>query len=196
MENLAKKFISVEEYLTLEKKSDEKHEYCNGELFSMAGAKKNHNIIVSNLIITLGNLLKTRPCIVYPSDMKVAIDAKRHFVYPDVSVVCGESKFLTDEEDVLLNPQVVIEVLSESTEKYDRGKKFEAYRKLQSVQEFVLASSEYKKIEVYSRTGGGIWLLSESFANKDIHLNSIDCSLTLGNVYDKVDLQHLDSTAD
>jgi Uma2 family endonuclease len=187
MENLAYKKITVADYLEMERNSVEKHEYYEGEIFAMAGAKKNHNLIVSNLIATFHGQFRGRPCSVFPPDMKVAIDKYNHYTYPDVSIVCGESKFVNDSEDSLVNPKVIIEVLSESTEKYDRGKKFQSYRNISSLQEYVLVSTEYKKIEIFTKSKEDQWVLSESGESGTIKLNSIDCVLSLDDVYDKVE---------
>lgn len=186
MENLAPKYISVQDYLTLERSSEGKHEYFSGELFNMAGATKNHNLIVSNLIMTLGMRFKGQPCVVYPSDMKIAIDEHKHFVYPDVSIVCNGSKFLDKSEDVLLNPQVIIEVLSKSTETYDRGKKFAAYRNLPSMQDYVLIASEYRSIEVFSKDSEHRWYFSDSLPQSEAFIQSLATPLLHDDVYDKI----------
>lgn len=186
MDNLARKLITPTEYLEMEQNSLEKHEYYAGEIFAMAGAKRNHNIIVSNLIITLGTQFKGKPCVVYPSDMKVVIDEQNHYAYPDVTIVCTKSQFLNSTEDALLNPMVIIEVLSDSTESYDRGKKFQAYRKIQSFQEYVLVSTEYKSIEVFSKIDN-TWIVFYSDTTKKAKLRTVDCELTVEDVYDKVE---------
>jgi Uma2 family endonuclease len=186
MDNLARKFISPEEYLELERNSLEKHEYYQGEIFAMAGAKENHNLIVSNLIGLFYMKFKLTPCVVYPSDMRVSIDSKRHYTYPDVSLICGERKFLDKNNDTLLNPSVIIEVLSESTENYDRSKKFESYRKIASLQEYVLVASDRKKIEIFTKSNDGRWYLSESGPSETIEISSVNVQLSLNEVYDKI----------
>ncbi len=186
MDNLARKFISPEEYLELERNSLEKHEYFQGEVFAMAGAKENHNIIVSNLIGLLYIKLRSTPCIIYPSDMRVSIDSKNHYTYPDVSLICGERKFLDKNNDTLLNPSVIIEVLSESTENYDRGKKFESYRKIPSLQEYILVASDRKKIEIFTKSNEGRWYLSESGPSNTIEISSINVQLSLDDIYERV----------
>lgn len=114
MENLANRFITVLEYLEIERNSQEKHEYYHGELFVMAGASETRNLIVSNLIAIFHTKFVSQPCVVYPSDMKVVIDKERHYSYPDVTVVCGERKFLDDKNDALLNPGLIVEVLEKT----------------------------------------------------------------------------------
>ena len=188
MGNLAHKKITVSEYFEIERNSLEKHEYYEGELFAMAGAKKKHNLIVSNLIISIGSQFKGRPCSVYPPDMKVAVDKYNHYTYPDISVVCGESKFVNESEDSLVNPKVIIEVLSDSTEKYDRGKKFQSYRNISSLEEYVLVSTENKKVELFTKSSEDKWVFSESDESGIIKLASIDCVLNLDDIYDKVEV--------
>jgi|JI10StandDraft_1071094.scaffolds.fasta_scaffold527775_1 Uma2 family endonuclease len=189
MGNAAKKLMTAIEYLEFERNSLEKHEFYNGEIYAMAGAKERHNLIVSNLIISIGSKFKNKPCVVYPSDMRVVIDEYNHYTYPDVTLVCGERKFLDNKNDCLLNPNVIIEVLSDSTEKYDRGKKFEAYRNLISLREYMLVSSEHKKIELFTKTTEGKWLLSENGIEDTIIIPTLDLTLLLSDVYDKVEFE-------
>lgn len=189
MGNAAKKLMTAIEYLEFERNSLEKHEFYNGEIYAMAGAKEGHNLIVSNLIISIGSKFKNKPCVVYPSDMRVVIDEYNHYTYPDVTLVCGERKFLDNKNDCLLNPNVIIEVLSDSTEKYDRGKKFEAYRNLISLREYMLVSSEHKKIELFTKTTEGKWLLSENGIEDTIVIPTLDLTLLLSDVYDKVEFE-------
>lgn len=186
MTNLAKKMITVSEYLDLERSAKEKHEFYKGELFAMAGAKKRHNQIVFNIIGQLYNQLKEKPCIAFGSDMKVRVKPDGLFTYPDISALCGEEKYLDENEDVLLNPSLVIEVLSESTENYDRGKKFILYRELKSLREYVLVSSEYKKVEIFRRTESNQWLLSDVMENEPVLFESINCSISLQEIYSKI----------
>ncbi len=189
MGNAAKKLMTATEYLEFERNSFEKHEFYNGEMYAMAGAKERHNLIVSNLIISIGTEFKNKPCVVYPSDMRVVIDEYRHYTYPDVTLVCGERKFLDNKNDCLLNPNVIVEVLSESTEKYDRGKKFEAYRNIASLKEYMLVSSEDKKIELFTKNNEGKWFLSENGVEDTIIIPTIDLTLALSDVYDKVEFE-------
>ncbi len=186
MTNLAKKMITVTEYLALERNSKEKHEFYKGEMFAMAGAKKRHNQIVFNIIGQLYNQLKDKPCIAFGSDMKVRVKPDGLFTYPDISALCGDEKYLDENEDVLLNPSLIIEVLSESTENYDRGKKFVLYRELESLREYVLISSDYKKVEIFKRTQSNQWLLSDIIENELIHFESIHCSISFEEIYNKI----------
>ncbi len=180
--------ISEAEYLEMERASETKNEYYEGEVFAMTGASRRHNIIVSNVIIELGSQLKKKPCIAYPSDMRLKIKASGLYTYPDVMVVCGEEKFGDEKQDTLLNPDVIIEVLSDSTESYDRGEKFENYRKLDSLKEYVMISQKRRKMEKYARTENRQWLLTESDEEHPmIILESIGCELKLSEVYDKTE---------
>lgn len=186
-----RKYISPEDYLAMERESLEKHEYFDGEIFQMAGSSKEHNLITSNLIISLGNQLKKRNCQVYPPDMRVHIPKTGLFTYPDVSVVCGEAQLLPDGHlDTLTNPILIIEILSPSTEGYDKGAKFDNYRSLESLHEYLLVSQDAKKIIRYTKQADGSWILMDFIGDKtEIELFSIECSLTMDDVYDKVGLE-------
>ena len=180
-------YMSEEEYLEFERNSEIKHEYFDGEIFAMSGASEAHNLIVANVIITLGNQLKKKPCRLYPSDMRLKIERTKLYTYPDVMVVCGDRKFGDKEKDMLLNPDVIIEVLSDSTENYDRGKKFEHYRRIASLKEYVLISQNIPKIERFLKTDHRRWILDETDdEHPEIILESVGCSLNHNEVYDKV----------
>ncbi|QTA80423.1 DUF820 [Desulfonema limicola] len=188
MQEKAIEWISEQEYLEYEKDSEIKYEYFEGEMFAMAGASEKHNLIVSNLIMSLGNQLKQKPCRVYPSGMRLKIEHTGLYTYPDVMIVCGERKFTNDDKpETLLNPDVIIEVLLDSTESYDRGRKFEHYRKLESLKEYVLVSQDVKKIEKYFKADGK-WIFSDTDENNtSIVLESLDCELNHLEIYDKID---------
>jgi Uma2 family endonuclease len=180
--------ISPEEYLALERRSEVKHEYFAGEMFAMVGASKWHNLITANIIRILGNQLLDRPCNVYPSDMRVKVSATGKYTYPDVVVACEEEKFDDPENDTLLNPVIIIEVLSESTEAYDRGKKFEQYQSIESLTEYLLVAQEPYRIEQYVRQSNREWRYSEYHTAEDVvKVNVIGCELTLKDVYAKVE---------
>jgi|ERR1044071_1610659 Uma2 family endonuclease len=182
-----KTLLSPEEYLALERKSEIKHEYFAGEMFAMVGASKRHNLITANIIRILGNQLLKRPCNVYPSDMRVKVSATGKYTYPDVVVACEEERFDDAENDTLLNPVVVFEVLSESTEAYDRGKKFEHYQSIESLTEYFLVAQEPYRIEQYVRQSNREWRYSEYHDPDDVvKINIIACELTLKDVYAKV----------
>jgi Uma2 family endonuclease len=176
-----------ESYLAFERASETKHEYLAGEVFAMTGASENHNLVTANALASLHAQLRRTPCRIYPSDMRLNVPAVGLYTYPDVTVVCGEPQFDEDEvPDTLLNPTVLIEVLSPSTENYDRGKKFQYYRTLESLQEYLLISQESARIEHYVRQGEQ-WLFGDAYRLEDVmKLPSIDCTLALADVYEKV----------
>jgi Uma2 family endonuclease len=180
------KFITPEEYLRLERASQEKHEYFRGEIFAMTGASREHNLIAQNTSRHLGNQLDDRQCEVYQSDMRVRIPTTGLFTYPDVVVVCGIPKFEDDELDTLLNPTILIEVLSSSTEKYDRGTKALYYRSIPSLQEYVLIAQDNVQVEHYRRQEGQWGIADFNSLDSQLTLMSIGCSLNLSDIYKKV----------
>lgn len=189
MSTAPKRRISPQEYLELERKAEFKSEYFDGEMFVLESASQAHEIIVHNLNVRLGNQLIDKPCQVYGSSMKVLVQATGLYAYPDVSVVCDEPKFSDEWTDVLLNPDLVVEVLSESTEKYDRGTKFHHYQNVVSLKEYLLVSQKQMRVEQFVRQPNGRWLYAE-FTNSEnsIVLPSINCELDLRELYHKVDI--------
>ena len=176
-----------EEYLETERKAEYKSEYFDGEIFAMAGAKRNHNKVATNVSGLIWQHLKGKDCESYANDMRVFVPKTGLYTYPDVVVVCGEPQFQDKVFDTLLNPTLLIEVLSESTESYDRGKNFQHYRSIENLQEYVLVSQDEARIEKYLKQGDGFWVLSEAFGlGAKIKLDSIDCDLDLNEVFDKV----------
>ncbi len=174
-------------YLEMERNSEIKHEYCNGETYPMTGASRRHNLIVANVIRSLGNQLRDSPCRTYPSDMRVKDERSGLFCYPDVSVSCGEEMFSDDCQDTLLTPAMIVEVLSDSTEGYDRGEKFWHYRQIPALSHYVLISQHKQKIEVYSRNERGAWELEETTEERgEICLAAIGCRLSTDEVYHKI----------
>lgn len=188
MSSQRKTSLTPEEYLALERKSEIKHEYYAGEMFAMVGASKRHNLITTNIIRILGNQLLERSYNVYASDMRVKVSATGKYTYPDVVVACEEEKFDDAENDTLLNPVVVIEVLSESTEAYDRGKKFEQYQNIESLTDYLLVAQDLYRVEQFVRQSNREWRYSEYHQAEDIvKLNVIGCELLLKDVYAKVE---------
>ncbi|HEX8422364.1 MAG TPA: Uma2 family endonuclease [Pyrinomonadaceae bacterium] len=180
-------YLSPEEYLTLERRAEFKSEYVDGVMYAMAGGSERHNLIAANVIITLGAQLRDRPCRVYPSDLKVRVPNSRRFFYPDVSIVCGETQFADDERDVVLNPFVVVEVLSESTAAFDRGKKFQSYQQIESLREYLLVSQDEYVVEHFLRQDDGHWLYTKAGGpDEAIALPTVKCQLALRDVYNKV----------
>ena len=180
-------YLTPEEYLALERKAEFKSEYIDGEIVAMTGASRKHNLVVVNITSEIRQQLKDRSCEAYCNDMRVRIPLSRLYTYPDMVVVCGEPQFEDKEFDTLLNPTVIIEVLSKSTELYDRGKKFSFYRTLESLAEYLLVAQDERHIEQYVRQSDGGWLLSEHRSPEDlVKLTSIQRSFELREVYDKV----------
>ncbi|HRX70935.1 MAG: Uma2 family endonuclease [Candidatus Competibacteraceae bacterium] len=181
--------LTAEEYLFQERLSATRREYLDGEIFAMAGASRRHNQISSNLTRILGNQLANRPCSVYSSDMKVKIEKLNKYAYPDVLIVCGQQQFEDENEDVLLNPLLIMEVLSDSTEAYDRGDKFLHYQGIPSLAEYLLVSQKSCRIEQFTRQSDDTWVYSQSDEiNDEVGLKSVDCSLKLQDVYAKVEV--------
>lgn len=177
--------MRAEEYLAFDRASQAKHELWDGEVFAMSGASLAHNRIVRNLVRHLGNALEGMGCEVLPSDMRVRIGLRSRYVYPDVTVVCGPPQ-LEGEADVLTNPNLVVEVLSPSTEAFDRGDKFAGYRSLPSVREVVLISQDARRVECYARHLDDAWILREHTGNASVSLGPV--SLTLDRIYEGVEL--------
>jgi Uma2 family endonuclease len=181
-------YVTPDEYLAAERLSESRSEYLDGVVCPMPGASLRHIQIVSNLTIELGTQLRARPCHVLPIDMKVRLPDSRKFFYPDVSVVCGEVQFHDDRKDIILNPLLVIEVLSESTEAFDRGAKFLAYQTLDSLKEYVLVAQDRPVVEQFVRQADGKWTYtSVAGLEGSLSLPSVECTLSLSAVYDKVE---------
>jgi len=174
------------EYLALERSSEEKHEYADGETFAMAGAKRRHNLIANNIGGELRQALRDRACEVYPSDMRVFIPSANRYVYPDVTVVCDGPVFTDDEDDTLENPTAVFEVTSDSTEGYDRGEKFAKYRTVASIAEYVLVAHRAAAIDHYTRMPDGTWVLRAFGPGERVAMRSCGIDLAVDEVYLKV----------
>lgn len=181
-----KPHYTPEEYLILERKADYRSEYVNGQIIAMAGASRAHNLIATNFCREISQQLRGRPCEAYISDMRVKVSNTGLYTYPDVVVACGEIRFEDIDNDTLINPTVIVEVLSDSTEAYNRGEKFAHYRRVESLQEYLLVAQDYVQIEHYVRQGAQ-WVLSEANRlDESVHCPAIDCNVLLQNVYDKV----------
>ena len=182
-------YVTAEAYLAQERAAEYKSEYYDGEIFAMAGASEPHNMAVGNIFGELHAQLKTRPCKVYSNDMRLKVSRSGLYTYPDVVVVCGEAQFEDDELDTLLNPTLIIEVLSKSTEGRDRGTKFEHYSKLKSLQEYLLVAQDRPRVELFTKESEGRWWLTTFEQLEDlVKLSSIDCALALKDIYAKVNL--------
>jgi Uma2 family endonuclease len=181
-------YVSPEEYLAVERESDTKSEYYDGVVYAMTGARINHIRIVTNLTVELATQLRGRRCDVLSNEMKVRLQNSRKFFYPDVTVVCGKPLFHDEREDIILNPLLVIEVLSKSTEAFDRGAKFQAYQTLDSLKEYLLVAQDKPIIEQYVRQSDGKWTYTALVGlENSLTLPSVECTLNLSAVYDKVD---------
>ena len=186
MSSLPSYYLSPEEYLVIERQAEHKSEYVDGAMYAMAGSSERHNLITGNIITELNIQLRKAPCRVYPSDLKVRVPESRRFFYPDVSVVCGETEFADDERDVILNPILVVEVLSESTAAFDRGKKFQSYQQIESLQEYLLVAQDEHDVEHYLRQENGHWLYTKvTGLEKAILLPTLKCQLLLSDIYSK-----------
>lgn len=183
----ALKYITAEQYLELERAAAEKHEFYQGEIFVMPGATVNHNTIQVNFVGEVRNNLKGKSCKVFGSDLRVHIPTHSLFTYPDALIVCGKPELLDNELDTLLNPVVIVEILSKSTQSYDRGDKFMLYRAIDSLKEYILISSEVVQIEHFYKQENGTWLLKELKNSTDVlHLQSINFPLPLAQLYEGV----------
>lgn len=178
--------LTPEEYLRIERAAEWKSEYIDGEMFAMAGASLRHTVIVTNLAGELRNQLRAGPCTVSSADLRVATDRRRHYTYPDIVVICDPPQFVDEHRDTVTNPTLIAEVLSESTEKYDRGAKFERYRTVATLSEYLLVSQDRVHVELYHR-GDGEWILREwNDPAAEIDLVSLPCRLKVAEVYAKV----------
>lgn len=183
-----KPFVTPEEYLAVERNAEFKHEYHRGAVTAMAGASNEHTLIVSNLVINLGNQIRDRDCTVRASDMRLQVSAAGLYTYPDVSVVCGTAEFRPDAYlDTLLNPTLLIEVGSKSTKKNDQGSKFIFYHTIPSLQYYLLVDSREMEVAVYSRSEGEKWQF-EAFTGLAAvaPLPRLNLELPLAEVYRKV----------
>src|SRR3990172_3254645 len=176
-----------QEYLAWERAAEVKSEYLRGELFAMSGASREHSLISSNLIGEVRGQLRETPCEVHGSDLRVKVSPTGLYTYPDVTIACGELQFEDQVLDTLLNPKVIFEVLSDSTEAYDRGKKFDHYRQIPSLSEYVLVSQAEPLIERYVRQPDGSWRFTVLKGLEAVlELETVPCRLKLADVYFKV----------
>ncbi|KQS33429.1 Uma2 family endonuclease [Dyadobacter sp. Leaf189] len=180
---------SAEEYLELERAADYKSEYYRGEIFAMAGAGRNHNRIKENLSIEIGSFLKGKSCQSFSSDMRVHIPESTLYTYPDLLILCGKAEFLDRHTDTLLNPSVIIEVLSPSTESYDRGKKFRFYRGIDSLVEYILIDSTELSAEVHRKETGDVWVLSSAAYDLEssIEISQVGLTLKMSDIYSQTE---------
>jgi Uma2 family endonuclease len=186
---------SVAEYLALEANSDAKHEYLGGIVVAMAGASPRHNVIATNVATILAQQLASTPCRVFNSDQRVRVEETGAYVYPDVTVACDAPRFTDERPRSLTNPMVVVEVLSPSTERLDRGSKLAHYRRLASVREVILVEPNERRVEHYRRLDGGRWLITD-VTEGAIALDAVAVELSLDEVYAKTSDLPVDTPTD
>lgn len=190
MSAVEKQTWTVEQYLETERASEEKHEYLNGEIYLMAGASPRHNKIQGNAFAALHTQLQGHPCDVYSSDQRVGVVSAKLYTYPDISIVCDPPQFDEVHHDTLLNPILIVEVLSPSTSNYDRSKKFWHYRTLDSLKEYVLIFQDVPRVERYLRQPSGDWLLTDAVGlDAVLELPSVQATLVLADVYRRVSFE-------
>ncbi len=180
--------FTIEEYLTMEEEATGKHEYYRGEIFAMSGVLMKHNKIFSRLFGALLSRLKGKPCQPYGSDTRVHIPSNTLFAYPDITVICGEEETLDDDDFNVLNPTVLIEILSKSTRSYDRGDKFKLYRDIPTLKEYVLVDSEKVGAEVFRLNETGHWELEEYKLDTDqLLIKAIHIEIGLDEIYEGIE---------
>jgi Uma2 family endonuclease len=185
---VAQTYLTPEEYLTFERKATTKHEYVNGQIVAMSGASFAHNFITANTANQLYNQLMDSECRVATSDMRVKVTEIDSYFYPDVVVVCGEPRAEDDTFDTLLNPTLIVEILSPSTETYDKGEKFEHYQQIASLKDYILISQDEVHVEYYYRQENE-WLQTEFVGLEDVlSVLSIGCELRLSDIYRRVEI--------
>ena len=180
-------FITPEAYLAQERQADHKSEYLRGTVTAMVGTSRAHSLIVWNVLGILYNQMRGRPCEAYGTDMRVKVNATGLYTYPDVVALCGEVQIEDAHQDILLNPSLIVEVLSPSTEAYDRGAKFAHYRTLLSLREYILIAQDTPRVELYERQPDDRWLLTAvDDPEATVVVPSIDCVLKLAEIYERV----------
>lgn len=187
MSAIPEQFLSLQDYFALEETGEVKHEFFRGAIYAMTGASARHNLIVANVIGDLHAQLHGKPCRVYPGDLRVKIEATGLYTYPDAQVICENPRYADARRDTVTDPSVIIEVLSPSTEDYDRGKKFQHYRTIETLREYLVIAQDTPRVEHYIRQDAQQWLLVEITRREQIiPLEAIDCTLTLTAIYEEV----------
>jgi Uma2 family endonuclease len=175
--------MTYAEYLAAEGLAEIRHEFLNGDVWAMSGGTPEHSALAAAIIREIGNALLDRRCRVFTSDLRIRIGETGLSTYPDVAVVCGQVETAPEDADAVTNPIVLVEVLSDSTEAYDRGAKFAHYRRIASLQAYVLVSQAEPRLEVYGRTDAGLWLLSEARGGETIEIAPLGVTLDVSAVY-------------
>ncbi|MDQ3264785.1 MAG: Uma2 family endonuclease [Myxococcota bacterium] len=180
---------TLADYLSIESASNTKHEFFQGEVFAMGGGPPEHAALSAAIMVSLGAQLQGKPCRVYTSDLRVRVQSTSLLTYPDVTVVCGKPQLDPEDRLAVVNPTVLVEVLSDSSEAYDRTEKFESYRQLPSLREYVLVSHREPLLEVHHQGEDGAWTSSQIRAPERIRLSSLDCELDVAAIYRGIELQ-------
>ena len=188
---------TAENYLAFDRASDTKSEFLDGVIYAMGGATARHVQIVGNVARELGNQLREKPCVVYSTDLRVQVSQGGLYAYPDIVVVCGDPTFVDSKLDTLMNPLLIVEVLSDSTKNYDRGEKFERYRTISSFREYILIAQDKVHIEQYVRQNDDSWVLRETNShNNIIELESLACRLPVAEIYLKISFKSPPTVSD
>lgn len=182
----AEKLYTEEEYLAQERTANHKSELINGRICAMAGAGEPHVVATGNVFAELRAQFRGRSCLVYSSEMRVRVNATGLYTYPDVVAVCGEPVFLDDHRDTLLNPTVIVEILSPSTEAYDRGEILEHYGRLPSIRDILFVSQDRVRVEHFVRETGGWHFTEYTHLADEVQIDSIEAALAVREIYDKV----------
>jgi Uma2 family endonuclease len=178
------KYYSEHDYLDFERNSQERHEFYKGEIFAMSGASYEDNVIEDNLRLIIGTSLKGKSCRSFGSNLRIHIPRNSLYTYPDIMILCGEPKFQDQKFDTVLNPAVLIEILSPSTANYDRGAKFDLYREIDSLKEYILIDSTNYHCVHYNRNADNTWTLWETKnVNEDLLINAVNLKISLSEVY-------------
>ncbi|MBX3240678.1 MAG: Uma2 family endonuclease [Chitinophagaceae bacterium] len=179
-----KQKFTIEEYLSMEEAATEKHEYYKGEIFDMSAPKIPHNIIFRNLFGELVIKLKGKPCQPFGSEQRIHIESNTLFTYPDISIICGEPETLNNDNWNVLNPDVIIEILSPSTKNYDRGEKFKLYLDIPTLKEYILVDSESIHIEIFRLNEARHWELEEyKSAEETLYIQTINENIPVADIY-------------
>lgn len=187
MINRSSELLTPEDYLALEEKSPDKHEYWHGETYMMAGTSRDHNVILGNIYMVLRQKLAARPCSVYQSDIRLRAQTEEVYTYPDVMVICGKIEIDPRQQDTVMNPALIVEVWSDSTRDYDRGEKFKMYRKIPSLREYVMIDQTQPYIE-YNRREGHFWVLQTLEGLEAVlELHALECEIPLTEIYRQVE---------
>jgi len=179
--------MTPQQYLEIEHAAEFRSEYYNGRMYAMSGGSPRHAFIISNLVAELGNALEKSPCRVASSELRVSTAPDGLYTYPDIVVFSGPLKLLEGDNTTVMNPVLIIEVLSPSTERYNRGFKAQQYRTVESLQEYALVSQTEPRVEIFRRQSSGDWLMSESIGlEAACRFHSVDCRIPLAEIYDKI----------